>query len=156
MTIVLLSSARCVAQDEPPSFTKDIRPFLTKYCMECHKSTNAKAGLSVESYDAIMKGSKRRKVLVAGKPEESRLLATIEGKARPPMPPRNKQKPGEKEVALLRSWIAAGAKDDTPASAQVALPPAEWVAIDLPSNRPGLRLAPAECRAGACPTDRDP
>jgi hypothetical protein len=121
---VLLFAGWSRAQDTPPSYMKDIRPFLNKYCVECHKTTNAKAGLNLESYEGILKGSKKgRKVLVAGRPDESRIVTTTEGKSRPIMPPRNaKQKPGEKEVAMLRAWVVAGAKDDTPASVRLLVP----------------------------------
>ena len=68
-----------------------------------------------------MKGGKNgRKLLVAGKPDESRIVTTTEGKARPAMPPKKaKAHPNEKETAVLRAWIAAGAKDDTPTDARI-------------------------------------
>jgi hypothetical protein len=151
--VALGCSHAAVAQDAPPSYTKDIRPFLTKYCMECHKSTNAKAGLSVETYDAIMKGSRKRKAVVPGKADESRLVTTVEGRTRPVMPPKNKAKPNEKEIATLRAWIAAGAKDDTPTGAHLIVPMTELLAIDLPLQESRLRLTPVACHADACPTD---
>jgi uncharacterized membrane protein len=113
LTAALVCASPALAQDAAPSYTKDVRPFLTKYCTECHKSTNAKAGLNLDSYEAILKGAKKRKVLVVGRADESRLVTTVEGKARPLMPPRNKLKPTDQEVAMLRAWVAAGAKDDT-------------------------------------------
>jgi Planctomycete cytochrome C len=121
LAALTLGAVRCRAQDAVSSYVKDIRPFLDKYCVQCHKSTNAKAGLNLESYQSMLKGSKKgRKALVAGKPDESRLVTTTEGKSRPIMPPRNaKLKPTEKEVAQLRAWVAAGARDDTPAGVQL-------------------------------------
>src|SRR5437764_1158670 len=112
----LLCAGPLWAQDKAPSYVKDVRPFLNKYCVECHKTGNAKSGLNLESYESIKKGGRNgRKALVSGEPDRSRLVTTTEGKARPAMPPKNaKLKPTDKETAILRAWIAAGAKDDTP------------------------------------------
>jgi hypothetical protein len=116
----LAFTASASAQDAPPSYVKDIRPFMTKYCTECHKAGNTKGGINLDSYASILKAERRnRKALVPGDPDKSRLVTTCEGTARPIMPPKNaKAKPTEKEVAMLRAWVKAGAKDDTPAEAR--------------------------------------
>jgi hypothetical protein len=122
----LLCSAHAFAQEEAakPSYTKDIRPMLNKYCVECHRGGNVKGGANLESYESIMKGGRKGRVLLApGKPDESRLVTTTEGKARPFMPPKNaKAKPSDKEIAMLRAWVAGGAKDDTPSSTRLEAP----------------------------------
>lgn len=101
------------AADAAPSYSKDIQPFLNRYCMDCHKGNRAKAGVNVESYQSLMKGDKRgRSLIIAGKPDTSRLMHTLEGKAKP-MPPKKSNQPTAQEIAKLRAWIAAGAKDDS-------------------------------------------
>ena len=103
---------------EGPSFSRDVQPFLQKYCMECHRSGKVKGGLNLESYESMMKGSKRgRKVVVPGQPDQSRLVWTLEHQMKPYMPPRKSPQPTEKEIAVLRAWIKAGAKNDTAKSA---------------------------------------
>src|SRR5205823_6226705 len=47
------------------------------------------------------------------KPEESRLVLLPEGKDKPPMPPKKAKQPKAPVVAVLRAWVAAGAKDDS-------------------------------------------
>jgi hypothetical protein len=32
-----------------PSYTKDVRPFLDKYCLECHQGNKSKTGVNLES-----------------------------------------------------------------------------------------------------------
>src|SRR5262249_34559225 len=86
--LALLLSPTTLRADEPaPSYTRDVKPFLEKYCTECHNSNNAKAGVRLENYDDLFRASKKgRKLLVASKPDDSRLLHTMEGKAKQ-MPP---------------------------------------------------------------------
>jgi hypothetical protein len=147
LAAMLLFAGAVRAQDAPPSYAKDIQPFLNKYCLSCHKSGNAKAGLILDSYDSVIKAARKgRKLVVAEKPDDSRLVTTTEGTAKPTMPPKTaKTRPTEKEIGLLRAWVAAGAKDDTPART-TAICPTE-PAIEIPRSR----LAFAECHAiAAC------
>ena len=51
--------------------------------------------------------------LVAGDPEESRLLKMLRGELEPAMPMRG-DRLADAEIATIRAWIAAGGKDDTP------------------------------------------
>src|ERR1700722_413198 len=105
-----------------PSYSKDIRPFLTKYCLECHNAKTMKGSLSLETHKAMMDGSDGGAVVVAGKPDDSRLVLLIEHKDKPSMPPaKAKFQPTKAEIALVRAWIKDGAKDDA-ASVKVELP----------------------------------
>jgi mono/diheme cytochrome c family protein len=110
VVVVLGWTARAEAGD-PPSYSQDVKPLMVKYCMDCHGGSRTKAGLDLSSLESIMKGSRKRAVVVAGNADKSALVRTMEG-GRPQMPPRKYAKqPTEKEVALVRAWIEAGAKD---------------------------------------------
>lgn len=119
---ILLLAANAPAQTTP-SYARDVQPFLARYCLECHNPESLKGELNLEAFAEMMRGGKNGAVVVAGKPDESRLVLLVEGKAKPPMPPRSATrhpKPGE--AAVLRNWIAAGARNDT-GSTKAALPP---------------------------------
>src|SRR5437762_1436354 len=66
----------------PPSYAKQVRPFFAKYCLECHNAKALKGGLSLDTFKAILEGSDEGPVLIAGKPEESALVTSIEGKSK--------------------------------------------------------------------------
>jgi WD40 repeat protein len=105
-----------------PSYAKQIRPFLTKYCLECHNAKEMKGTLSLETHKAMMEGSDGGAVIVAGNPDKSKLVLLSEGKEKPRMPPpKAKFQPTKDEIKLLRAWVAAGAKDDG-ADVKVVLP----------------------------------
>ena len=65
---------------EPPSYSKQVRPFLTRYCSECHNAKDVQGGLNLESYAALMEGGQHGPVLVAGKADASRIVGQVEGK----------------------------------------------------------------------------
>lgn len=117
MMLSLLASADPAppAADKPPSFIKDVRLFLSNYCRGCHNSRRgAKSDYGVESYASVMKKGKKGPMVVPGKPDESRLVMSLEGKGKP-MPPKPCDQPTADEIAMIRAWIKAGALDDKPA-----------------------------------------
>jgi len=108
-----------------PSYAKDVRPFLVRYCVECHNARSLKAGLNLETYKALKEGSDNGMVMVPGKPDESLLVILTEGKKKPHMPPKKAaRQPRPAEVAVLRAWVAGGAIDDSGA-VKVVLPAIE-------------------------------
>lgn len=119
---------------QSPSYSRQVRPFLAKYCLECHSGDKSKGGLNLESLGTLSKGGDNGPVLLPGKPDASRLVLIVEGKEKRVMPPKSAKQPSSAERAVLRAWVAAGAKADavvasveapavrptTPAVAQVA------------------------------------
>jgi hypothetical protein len=107
---------------QPPSYIKQVKPFLAKYCVECHNPDKLRGDLDLSTVKAMLAGGKSGPAFVPGKPDESYLVTLAEGKDNPKMPPKTaKAQPAAAEVALLRTWVAAGARDDT-GTAAVALP----------------------------------
>jgi len=97
-----------------PTYGKDVQPFLKKYCVECHTGAKAKAGVTLDSFESLMKpGRKGRKNVVPGDPEKSSVVTSTEGKAGHKMPPRKyASQPTAKEIEVLRDWVKAGAKNE--------------------------------------------
>lgn len=116
-SIFMLQSSTPQAADPPPSFAKDIKPFLTKYCVECHQGSTAKAKIKVETYNDLLTRSKKGALVVAGKPDQSVLMQVLQGKGSKPMPPKKSTQPAADEIAKVKAWITAGAKNDAKADA---------------------------------------
>ncbi len=85
-------------------------PLFTKYCTGCHNSTDHEGKLVLESYADLSRGGKRGAEVIAGHPEQSRLLRVLNGQTEPSMPPKDNEKPKPADIALLAAWIDAGAK----------------------------------------------
>ena len=98
-----------------PDFDKDIAPILQKNCAGCHSSSVHKGGLVVDSYDTLMKGGRHGQSVIPHDPDASRLIEMLEGKLDPQMP-LNNDPLGQREIAVIRSWIGAGAPAPAPGS----------------------------------------
>jgi len=111
-TAGVLAGAHPVAGAESPDFERQVLPLLYSRCFSCHseKATEPKADLRLDTALTILESG----AIVPGKPDESELLRRIalphtDAGLMPPLKggglPLN-----EAERALLRHWIADGAK----------------------------------------------
>ena len=96
---------------EPVFFEKDIRPILKAHCFQCHgEDGKEKGGLDVRLRRLLLEGGEHGPAIVIGQPRKSRLLQLVsEGKM-----PKGQAKLAETEIALMRTWIAQGAKTARP------------------------------------------
>jgi mono/diheme cytochrome c family protein len=100
-----------------PSYSRDVRPILQRSCQGCHQPNLKSSDLDLTTYAGLTAGGKGGAALRPGAPDESALLRYVTGELKPQMPIGQPPLPAE-QIALLKAWIAAGAKDDTPATAQ--------------------------------------
>jgi ABC-type hemin transport system ATPase subunit len=68
-------------------------------------------GLYVDSYDTLMVGSSRGKVITPGDPGKSTLIQRLTGEVQPRMP-LNRPSMSEKEIAIIETWILEGAANN--------------------------------------------
>jgi mono/diheme cytochrome c family protein len=93
------------------SFEGTVHPILMDHCVRCH-GEDADGGLSILSYESLMKGGGSGDTIVPGDPDASRLVTSVE-KTRPPhMPPRVFPALTEDRIAAIRDWIEAGAENN--------------------------------------------
>ncbi len=101
-------SRHAAAEDLPvPKFEVDIAPILEARCLKCHGDGKLEAGLDLRRRFLILKGGDSGAGLVEGKPDESLLIQKIVADE---MPPKDEGRLDEKQKALLRRWVASGAK----------------------------------------------
>ena len=98
------------------SFKQDVSPILSENCLSCHKPGTEgyiKSGLSMENYDAVMKGTKFGPVIVAGSHISSTLVLLLERKAHPSINmPKDKAPLADSQIKVIRKWIDQGAKNN--------------------------------------------
>lgn len=95
-------------------FNDLIQPILQRRCSVCHGPERHKAGLSMESYESLLKGGQDGPVVIAGKPLDSplihRLLLPLDDEDH--MPPGGKPQPTLAEITAIQWWIEHGAPVD--------------------------------------------
>ncbi len=97
-------------QERVVSFVHDVKPLLESRCLKCHGPAMQLGKLDLRDRAAAMKGAGKGAALVPGEPEKSPLYRHVAGLDKPLMPMDGKLK--AEEVAVLRDWIAQGAKWD--------------------------------------------
>jgi len=104
------------------SYYKDVRPIFQQHCQGCHQPAKPQGGYVMTAHADLLKaGDSEERGVVPSKPKESllvKLLGDVQGRARMP---KGKDPLAEVQIKLIADWVAQGAIDDTPASAQAAL-----------------------------------
>ncbi|MBM4071948.1 MAG: DUF1553 domain-containing protein [Planctomycetes bacterium] len=88
-------------------FARDIRPILSNHCFKCHGPAKQEAGIRLD----LREGALKRKTIVPGKPEASRMIRKVLADEEERMPPADagpRLKP--EQIARLKAWIAQGAE----------------------------------------------
>ncbi len=104
-----------VAAAQEVQFNRDIRPILSDRCFYCHgpDEKNRKAGLRLDTFEGATKDRGGYRAITPGQPDNSELLRRVTsheaGEMMPP-PAAKKAAVTPEEAALLRRWIAQGAK----------------------------------------------
>lgn len=94
------------------SYYRDVRPILQKRCQGCHQPATQGGKLIVTSFEGFKAGGASGASFVPGRPQDSAVMRYITGS--PPAMPKGQKPLDERQVELIRRWIADGAKNDTP------------------------------------------
>ncbi len=97
-----------------PTYERDIKPILAKRCTVCHSSSQKddlelSGGLVLDSIDGVLAGTKRRKVIVARRAEESELWRRLTDTDIDRRMPLQDKPLSPAQQDLIRRWINGGA-----------------------------------------------
>lgn len=96
-------------------YSQHVQPLLTQTCATtgCHTTTTKAAGLCLNSWDDLLKGSRYGEVLIPFEPERSLLTLLFDGttlrRAHPALAGRGLS---SVEVRFLKRWVSEGARND--------------------------------------------
>lgn len=139
------------------SFHQHIFPLIEERCLDCHsepyvkngRTIHPKAGLRLDTYEAIIEGNLDGTIIEKGNAEESTLYAVITLDSDDPeiMPPKGEPLT-EDEINMFKQWIEEGAKEnptDTfakPKEEKVALAPIDGNSEESIVEKLSKRLKP--------------
>jgi len=92
----------------PVSFANQVAPLFAEQCISCHGAQDPEAGLQLHTYEGVMKGSEYGTVVEKGDPDGSLLIEMISAGEMP----QDADALTADQVAMVRSWIAAGAENN--------------------------------------------
>lgn len=95
------------------SFARNILPILSVNCSiaGCHNDSTAGAGLRLNSYSNVMKGSRYGAVVYPYDAQTSKLVRRIKGIETPRMP-KNRAALSTSDQGLISNWINGGARNN--------------------------------------------
>jgi WD40 repeat protein len=109
VTFVLPYVVSCLPAAEP-SYFREVRPILLRQCQGCHQPTLKSSDLDLTTYSGFAAGG--RHGAAAGL-----IVKYLAGELKPQMPLGQAPLPPE-QIETIRSWVASGAKDDTPSESR--------------------------------------
>ena len=97
-----------------PVFAGVIAPVFSNKCAGCHGLGKSKAGLRLDSFAGVMRGSENGAVVRAGNAAQSLVLQRVllPADSEDHMPPSGKPPLTAGEIALLKWWLAAGSPEN--------------------------------------------
>jgi hypothetical protein len=119
LALTLLACTLGVGRTQPPAqpgsfaaqdlefFETKIRPVLADHCFKCHGPDKQKAGLRLDSREALLKGNESGPAIVPGHPEKSLLLQVLSHKGETKMPPDGPLP--RAAIADFETWVKLGA-----------------------------------------------
>ena len=120
------------ADDRVEFFEKRVRPALIEHCYPCHsaQSKELQGGLRLDIKAGWQAGGDSGEpAVIAGKPNDSLLVRSIEHAAgTSPMPPKQAKLPAD-VIADLRKWIEAGAVDPREGEMAIRDKQTEWETV---------------------------
>jgi hypothetical protein len=106
---LLLLLAIAVPVTAAVNYEDDIKPIFNRYCLGCHSAAEMRSGLSLESYQGVLKGSSGGDIVKAGRATQSALYQAVahEGDGVRPMPLGGAKIP-DSAINIIKDWIAGG------------------------------------------------
>ena len=114
----LLAAHVSAAAEPAPSFTRDIKGILSNRCVRCHgpdgedRHGGGDDGLRLDTFAGATADLGGHAAIVPGRPDESEIIARITS-TDPDLvmpPPEAGERLPDKQIELLKRWIAAGAE----------------------------------------------
>lgn len=147
-SVLLLLPAWLVAFNQPIQAQQPIEPLLQKFCLGCHNQQDAEAGLSLQTFDAIKKGSDSGLVLNRTNPKDSLLYQVLRTDIDNTMPPADELQPTAVERQRLKTWVLSGSAIQSMAAGIPDVPNLQPYAKQKPQSFSSVVISATELAVG--------
>jgi hypothetical protein len=108
-------------------FERKVRPLLVERCQSCHGAKQQQGSIRLDGGEFLAKpGDGGSPLVIAGNPDESRLIKAIRHADGVAAMPEGKPKLSEPEITELVRWVKEGAKWPAPTPPSAAKPNEHW------------------------------
>lgn len=115
LSVLATASQTGCSDDLTPTYQSNIKPILDAHCVACHvpgESGYEQSGLRLDSYDALMKGTRLNPVVHPGSSLSSTLYRMVSGQLDASIRmPHNESKLTEENIRMIGAWIDQGAQN---------------------------------------------
>ncbi len=147
-SLVALAAAGMLAAAEPDNlFATRVQPVLKQHCLGCHGEGETFGKLDLRTREGLLRGGQRGPAIVLGAASKSLLVAMIEHRAEPVMPPEKEKRLAAESIDALRRWIDAGApwgQDQAAAGPKWSYQPEDLWAFQPVKRHPAPAVAPID------------
>jgi len=110
IAVVVSGLAALPCSAAAPSYEREIAPILRVYCSGCHNDRDHEGDFSVETFAKLRQGgAESGDPVAAGDAAASVMIRRLKSHAGDHMPPADEPQVPAADLAVLESWIAAGA-----------------------------------------------
>jgi WD40 repeat protein/mono/diheme cytochrome c family protein len=133
---------------KPPteiSYYRDVRRILQQHCQGCHQPAKPLGSFVMTEYaDLLKKGDHNLPGVAPGQPDQSFIVSQISSKdgGKTAAMPKNADPLPAADIAMIKKWIADGAKDDTPTTVRDPINAAHPPVYELPPVITSIAYSP--------------
>ena len=114
---VLIRDASEASFEDPINYDAHIAGMLKSKCGVCHGDGKQEVGLSLASYAGVLKGSGSGSIVLAGQPNQSKLIEVVSSEDTSIRMPPNGDPLTKEQIAVIETWIAKGLLENAGSSA---------------------------------------
>ncbi|HSI33609.1 MAG TPA: c-type cytochrome domain-containing protein [Tepidisphaeraceae bacterium] len=116
------------------TYVDHVLPIFKNACLNCHNPDKKKGNLDLSSYTGVMAGGSGP-LFVGGDPDASLLYKVMTWSVEPNMPPKGDKLP-EKDLAVIRNWIAAGGPETNGSKVVINKPKTNLAVVNSSAGKP--------------------
>ena len=157
--ILLFTTPKLRAADAAPApkytYQDHILPILRNTCLNCHNPDKKKGNLDLSTYSGLSTGGGSGKAVEPGDPDSSKLFKAVSWAEEPNMPPKG-DKLSEKDLAIIKAWIAGGAPETSGSKVVINKPKTNLAVVAVTGKPEGPIAMPKDLSIEPVATPRHP
>src|SRR5580765_6686177 len=138
VALLMCAPAAALAADAAApkvTYQDHVLPIFRNSCLNCHNPDKKKGGLDLSTYATLSAGGGSGKAFEPGDPDSSKLFKAVSWAEEPNMPPKG-DKLSEKDLKVIREWIAGGAPETSGSKVVINKPKANLAVVASSAGKP--------------------